>query len=67
MVVINISKNNKKSPTDKGNINNKLTIPIIEEVFKNQNIKDRKLILETMLLKIIRKSEFHGRSSDQFL
>lgn len=66
MVVINISKNNKKSPTDKGNINNKLTIPIIEEVFKNKNIKDRKLILETILLRIIRKSEFNGRSSDQF-
>lgn len=63
--MINISKNDKKSPTDKENINNKLTIPIIEEVFKNQNTKDRKLTLETMLLKIIRICEFNGRSSNQ--
>lgn len=64
-MVINISKNDKKSPIDKENINNKLTVPIIEEVFKNQNIKDRKLTLETMLLKIIRRSEFNGRSLNQ--
>lgn len=62
MVVININKSNKKSPTDEGNINNKLTVPIIEEVFKNQDIKDRKLTLEIMLLNIIRKSEFNGKS-----
>lgn len=62
MVVINISKSNKKSPIDKGNTNNKLTIPIIEEVFKNQDINDRKLILEIMLLKIIRRCEFSGKS-----
>lgn len=62
MVVINISKSNKKSPTDKENINNKSIIPIMEEIFKNQDIKDRKLMLETMLLKIIRKSEFNDKS-----
>ena len=62
MVVININKSNKKSLADKGNINNKLTVPIIEEVFKNQNIKDRKLTLEIMLLNIIRKSEFNSKS-----
>lgn len=62
MVVININKSNKKSPIDKGNVNNKLTVPIIEEVFKNKDIKNRKLILEIMLLNIIRKSEFNGKS-----
>lgn len=62
MVVINISKSNKKSPTDEVSVNNKWTIPIIEEIFKNQDVKDRKSILETMLLKIIRKSEFNGKS-----
>jgi hypothetical protein len=62
MVVININKSNRKSPTDKGNISNKLTVPIIEEVFKNQNIKDRKFTLEIMLLNIIRKSEFNSKS-----
>jgi len=66
MVVINISKSNKKSPTDEENINNKLTIPIVEEVFKNQDVKDRKITLEIMLLNIIRKSEFNGKSSNQF-
>lgn len=58
MVVINISKSNKKSSTDEVNINNKSTIPIMEEVFKNKDIEDRKVALETMLLNIIRRSEF---------
>lgn len=62
MVVINISKSDKKSPTDEVSVNNKCTIPIIEEIFKNQDVKDRKSVLETMLLKIIRKSEFNGKS-----
>jgi hypothetical protein len=62
MVVINISKSSKKSHGDEENLNIVSTIPIIEEIFKNQDIKDRKLILEAMLLKIIRKSEFNGKS-----
>ncbi|NMM65369.1 hypothetical protein HBE96_22590 [Clostridium sp. P21] len=51
----------KSQPLDKKNINNKITVPIIEEVFKNEDIKDRKLVMEIMLLNIIRRSEFDGK------